>query len=461
MRYVAAFRLYSWNDTIADLARRFFASFPSARHVVLADLTHGDLGLPPDYEVLWHSDDASELGVASVPPGKTHWYNVDYALYILRRSFPEHEAFVTCESDLAVNLPLETALLQCFDEGVDAVVHEPKASTPDWHWHANGAAVFAAPRRALCFFMMMSAQAVDVLWAARRTHTAALEANALPVWPFCETFIPSVLAQAGLRVAAIGDFAETAHLRFRPRLAADDPRANAAGSLAHSVLQRSDFYRSAVNESPPGDWFRADSELRMTLTGQPLGDFVGLLATSFQSARDHAGYQALRIEAAAAGCPMPESEDLAFCKPALTSSTSPWSRHPEPWRDAAGANGIDEADDHGFHTAREMMPWWMTDLAGEHVVDEVRITNRATFAERFCCFQIQSSRDGSLWTPRYSKLDLQPVSGDATTPFVVVLGDPFIARFIRIVLLGEDTMHLRRVRIFGRPLPQSRGLASQ
>lgn len=449
MKYVAAFRTYTWNLDVEELAARFFSALPNGVHVIFADNSHGKLEIPDKYTVVWHNDDASDLHLLTYPKGRTHWYNVDYALYELRRTYPEYEYYVTSESDLAINLILEPFLLKCFESDIAAVVHDLKPSTSDWHWHANADAAFDQPWRALCFFMAMSAAAVDALWEERRRLTLEFKQGQLSVWPFCETFIPSLLKEKGFQMAEIGAFAKTENLRFRPKLLINDPRANAPGSMAHSVLPQELFFKSTIAESPPSDWFRSESELRTTLNGYSLRRFADLLSQSFLAALDYAGYQAFRKEMSAAGIAHEDNPDLAFCKPSITSSTSAWSRSQARDIDAAYANGLNVQAGLAFHTAHENEPWWMVDMLEEYVVNEITIVNRVEQAERFQRFQILSSRDGTSWISRYSKIDSNAVSSRADNPYRIRIADPFLARHVKISLIGEGHLHLRRIQVFG------------
>jgi hypothetical protein len=142
--------------------------------------------------------------------------------------------------------------------------------------------------------------------------------------------------------------------------------------------------------------------------------------------------------------------DLAFRKPAFSSSVSPWSRFPDPERDASGANGESFASDYGFHTQREPEPWWMVDLLEEHIVEEVAIVNRPRESHRFQTFRIETSLDGNQWTTQFSQTEPAEVSSNPASPWRTLFNEAPAARYVRIVLLGHGPLHLRRVQVFGR-----------
>ena len=288
MRYVAAFRTYTWDDGVAELARRFFAATPAARQVVLADETRGPLGIT-GYEVVSHTEDTSGLGLLVYPAGNSLWYNVDYGLYILRAALPGYDYYLTSESDLAVNTPLDAIVHTIAARQTDIVAHWVGPAAPEWEWYPTAAGLFAQPMGSLLFFMLLSARAVDLLFYMRRALTAAFQAGHLAAWPFCEIFVPSLLRQAGMSFAEIGEFADTENLRLRPRLLLSEANANRPGSLAHSVLARPAYIRAAIKEHPPRDWFAPASPLRHALRDIPVAEYAPLLSAAFTQAGDGAG----------------------------------------------------------------------------------------------------------------------------------------------------------------------------
>ena len=454
MRYVAAFRTYTWDAGVAELARRFFAAFPSGRHVIFANEGKGRLGIE-GYEVISHDDDTTDIGLPDFPQGNPHWYNVDYALYIIKRALPEYDYYVVSESDLAVNLPLEHILTDMRSRDLAMIVHEVLPSAEPWHWHANACASFAEPWRALCFFMAASAKAIDELYEVRLRHATEFQNGTRVEWPFCETFVPSTLKMLGAKMGQIGTYANTENLRFRPRLSLDDPRANQPGSMAHAVLPQEKFYAAVVGESYAKDWFFSETHLSQSLQGHNLLDYGDLLLGRLKRDHEHAAYQELRRRMSEAGAPAAPDLDLAFCKPAVTSSTCQWSNYPDPQRDAACANGERYFEDMAFHTAEEDGAWWMVDLLETYAVAEIDIVNRVSHADRFRQFGIESSVTGTAWSIRYIKLDFAEVSSDKDQPCRVTFAEPFAARYVRIRRLGRGPLHLRRVQIYGGGLVAS------
>ena len=454
MTYVAAFRTYTWDEGARELSRRFFRATRSARQVVLADETRGPLGIE-NAGIVSHTSDLAHLGLLNHPSDNPLWFNVDYGAYVLRRALPGYDHYLLSESDLAVNLNLEPMMDIVSTRQIDVVIHDVRPSTPDWYWHRGGAAIFAQPWRSLLFFMVLSARAIDLLFETRRRQAADFQARRLAEWPFCEAFVPSVLKQAKLRFAEVGDFADIADLRFRPRIALNDERASRPGTLVHSVLAVPSYLRAVVAESKPADWFTLASDLRQALSRQSPAAFAPLLRAAFATTPDHAGLAEFNRQMASHDIDHddePAPADLAYCKPSVASSTSQWSRAEDPQQDAAGANGTILHADYGFHTGEETNPWWLVDLLHSYVIDRLCIVNRARHQERFTSFMVHSSTDGHVWLLRHMKLDMSAVSDRADEPHQVSFADPFVARLVRLTKLGTGVLHLRRVQVFGRSI---------
>ena len=299
MRYVAAFRTYTWDDGVAALARRFFAATPAARQVVLADETRGPLGIT-GYEVISHTENTSNLGPLVYPAGNSLWYNVDYGLYILRAALPGYDYYLTSESDLAVNTPLDAIVQTAAARQTDIVAHWVGPATPNWEWYVTAAGMFEQSMASLLFFMILSARAIDLLFYMRRALTVEFQAGRLASWPFCEIFVPSLLRQAGMSFAEIGEFVDTENLRLRPRILLTDAAANRPGSLAHSVLARPAYIRAVIKEHPPRDWFAPASALRHALREISAAEYAPLLCAAFAQAGDGEGLARFRQAAQSA-----------------------------------------------------------------------------------------------------------------------------------------------------------------
>ena len=450
-RYVAAFRAYEWTTDIALLAQRYFDNCPGARHVVLMNEANGPIDVGR-YEKVSHGDDFSAFGLPERPVGRSLWFNADYSYAFLRHALPDYDHYIISESDVAVNLSLERMARYAAEHEVDAILHQLQPAAPDWHWYQEALAQ-DEPWMAYVFICLFSGRALDAMLEARQALARAVEAGTVERWPIVESFIPTVLRARAMRFAEVGLFAEVEDLVYRPAKSLRDPCAHRPGTLVHPVLGRPGFTRSLLSGHAPGDYFREGSVLRQGLGAEPLEDVAPTLAYALAHAGDHLGLAMLHDEMRRQGLAVPRGPDLAFCKPATSSSVSPWSHSQDPRLDANGANGHSMHEEYGFHTEGEVGAWWMVDLLEDCAIDQVCILNRAGFTDRFQRFAIDSSLDGNAWTTRFAKLDDEEVSGDVERPWTVSFDPPLVARHVRVRRLGAaGPLHLRRVRILGRVL---------
>ena len=447
LRYVAAFRTYAWNADIAALAERFFRHCPQGRHVVLADETRGRLPIE-GYEVISHTVATEDLGLARQPPGRSLWYNVDYGPYILRRALPGYDRYLFSESDVAVNLDLEPMVARSIAEGIDFISHDIRPAEPDWVWTPTGEGSTAEPWRSLLVMMLFSGPALDHLMAARQALTLEFQARRLRQWPFCEIFVPSTLRDGGFRHAQLAEFAETRHLRNRPRIDINDPRASIPGSLAHSVVSRRAFLGAVIGSHDAASWFEPGGWLRRKLAQYRMAEYATLLEARLAALPDpallHRFQAAVATEAA--------SREILPGRPALVSSVCHQSRHQDPAREAAGAIDGSLPEDYGFHTDVEDQPWWCVELGAPHALCRVEILNRRARPGRLGRFVIEVSPDGQDWQVVHEHgADAPALSSDPAAPGAVIFVPPVTATHLRLRKLDRGALHLRCIKAFGAP----------
>ena len=103
------------------------------------------------------------------------------------------------------------------------------------------------------------------------------------------------------------------------------------------------------------------------------------------------------------------------------------------------------------HTGLDTDPWWAVDLGDNYRVHEVRLFNRLDgVLDRMATFQIQSSIEKEPWTLRHAKLDAEIFGGVDGAPYVWCDREGFVARYIRLLLPGENRyLHLDQIQVFG------------
>lgn len=148
----------------------------------------------------------------------------------------------------------------------------------------------------------------------------------------------------------------------------------------------------------------------------------------------------------------PVSDNIALNKPATQSSINSWSHGKTPEEDARGGNDgqIREPGGYGFHTDKELDPWWQVDLMEQYYVEEVRLYNRkGGAADRLRHFSVLASDDGTAWDTIFRKSDDAVFS---ERPYVISLNPPVRTRFVRIKLDGDNWLHFDQCFIYGRPI---------
>ena len=139
-------------------------------------------------------------------------------------------------------------------------------------------------------------------------------------------------------------------------------------------------------------------------------------------------------------------QNLALDKPALQSSTSPWSTSADKEIDAQVANNGDIVANRFFHTEEELRPWWQVDLGEPCIVSHVVIYNRLEFQHRLNRFTVLRSVNGHDWFELAKKTD------DKTFDELSLQSkERRLTRFLRIRLEGYGCLHFRQCQVFGEP----------
>ncbi|GAB6967002.1 hypothetical protein JCM25156A_10390 [Komagataeibacter kakiaceti JCM 25156] len=140
--------------------------------------------------------------------------------------------------------------------------------------------------------------------------------------------------------------------------------------------------------------------------------------------------------------------NISLNKPCEQSSISTWSIGRDTRTDAGNAvngvvNGLVK-----FHTGLEDNPWWQIDLMGLYRVEDILIYNiMAPTRQRCRNIRMEYSGDGETFRFGFEKKDDQPIGNLATGPYHVHTS--FMARFIRLTLIGQNFFHLDQVEIYG------------
>lgn len=210
--------------------------------------------------------EASYAGLGLHRPPDVGWRCGDYGLYIARDRYPEVERFWMFEDDVRLVGDAEHLFRLAGNRAeFDLLVSRLAPASRSWWWWAHLSSSNAEPWR--CFFpvLRVSADALDVLYATRRKHSAQLSRRTL--WPNDEGFVATTVVSAGLARADLNDIHpalyDDATFSYENLLNANvaDCQTNGPVRLLHPVLGGDAFTRKAARNAalhrPPSLAFRA------------------------------------------------------------------------------------------------------------------------------------------------------------------------------------------------------------
>lgn len=143
----------------------------------------------------------------------------------------------------------------------------------------------------------------------------------------------------------------------------------------------------------------------------------------------------------------PNHKNLALNKP--TAQSSIFNSQKYGYNPQGACNGK-KTGKFGFHTCPENQPWWQIDLQETSQLSEIRIYNRLNFEERASTLNILLSQDALNWQLCYSNCQDNLFGGIDGQPLRVDLQQR-VARFVRLQLRENQSLHLDEVEIYGTP----------
>lgn len=138
----------------------------------------------------------------------------------------------------------------------------------------------------------------------------------------------------------------------------------------------------------------------------------------------------------------PKTKNLALNKFSSQSSRSKWSTSNDP---QGAVDGIKNGK-FGFHTDKQLNPWWQVDLGKQGALNEVIVYNRLDYnPERSRTIQLLLSNDGTNWKTEYVH-NGEVFGGIDGNPLKIRLNGKD-ARYLRLQLHGTTYFHLDEVEI--------------
>jgi hypothetical protein len=447
---VVAFRTHLWDNDIALSARNLAGAAKDLTFCVIADETRGILSVPGIYQKISHNNDFADLDLPSYPGLQTLWYNADYPLYRLRKSFPDAEYYIMVEFDVVVNIDISLLIRRIFDDGIDMLVADFSEATTDWGWADTLVHFFKDKYQCLLPFLVVSARAVDYLLNLRKEH--ALKVGDIvrnEDWPYCEGFVASAIKNdSSFKIGSLGDYVNLLHFTHWPPISAISPLNFINNTINHPVLMKRAFINKILTEKILGSALDNGGILSDELYRYDRIDLIPAIFWRYRAMGRVGKLEKLRDMAAALDIYLPEiGINIARGKIATQSSVCEWSAGHTVELDAQRLvnereNGI------GNHTSFERDPWWQCDLAHPTALSKIIIFNRIENRERCVRLCILASNDAISWSLVIAKLDSISFGGADGDPFISIPPMPITCRYLRIQLIGEGILNLDQIELY-------------
>lgn len=454
-------KVHFWDDFVERQYERLCVSAGSLPVFIAVDETNRAVpDIPHENVMRMKEDDLLNEGYLPEPRGSVFWYNTDYQVYSFFNRTPSIRYLLICEYDCIVETDI-TALLQCMEsEDLAFVGEEIRTPRDAWHWREFARPYYPADLdyigRLVCcsgFSRPFAAQLAE----ARRSHTQQFiewrargdQESDLP-WPNNEAFVGAEIARLGAKTMPLSAFGSTRRYDWAPPYPEFLFPNNEGRGFIHPVLDTPRYLKSLKKMNwSPNSILDAHSPLSLQLADADPRHYILSFAAYFAEQRDF-----LSLERLAIRFPQERSAhsldrlNIAVGKPATQSSTSPWSRHPNVAKDAAGAVSGYVSGDYGFHTNFEVNPWWIVDLEATYPIAEVHVYNRLSMADRARGLIINISTDGIVWHPLYAHESGIDFGGKDGNPLRVPLPGRVEARFLRLHLPHYGALHLDEIQVY-------------
>ena len=174
----------------------------------------------------------------------------DMLFSFLHDALPSHDFILVVEDDVHFPFGGRRTIEKILDGvsshpgGIDLLATKLRHAEQDWWWYKEGRRLFSDVRAMLFSIVGMSARAIERLRAARLREAATVGAEGLV---FCETFVPSTLAETGdltmldLNTLLPGAYRDDSFTIGLPFLLEDPSWPTMGVEMAHPVFSAAEF----------------------------------------------------------------------------------------------------------------------------------------------------------------------------------------------------------------------------
>lgn len=239
-KIVVAFRTHLWNEDIKKIADRLSDSVKgkNTQFVILADETQEELSVGKEFVKVAHTDNFDEFGLPRFPANRVLWWNADYPLYVLKNKI-DADFYLMIENDVVINFNIGEYFEKLSNENVDFLSY--RISKTDKGVMQTAKRMDDPIYRGFIQILGVSKKAIGALYSTRlllvKDHYE--EVND---WPYCETFIPTVLSkERGFNVVDLRKLEnkdiDFSNFTLKKSISIEDSIAYQKNTIVHPVIE--------------------------------------------------------------------------------------------------------------------------------------------------------------------------------------------------------------------------------
>lgn len=271
--FAILFRTHFWDEYAERQYQRLLSVAGRGDVYVLVDETSRPVPIPHANVVPHTTRAVLDLGLSGAGHGNTLWFNGDYPLYHFYTRHDQYDFYIMAEYDVVALQSLDSMVDKAIRDGIDLVCLSNVEPVDEWPLTHTCRGVYRMEdiRKALICISLFSNKAVRTLLDRRRALSRQHEAGVLDAWPYCEAFIPTEIAAAGLKMAELSSFGTTERYDWKPAILEAELSALAGQGFIHPVLDEGRYVQHTMKDLwPPEAFFDPRNDVGRRLRRAPV-----------------------------------------------------------------------------------------------------------------------------------------------------------------------------------------------